>query len=508
MLDATPLLRRHARRRLAALAAAEPVRAQEAQLVALLRAARDTRFGRAHGFAAIDGVAAYQRRVPLRRYEAFWRDWWQPAWPALRDVTWPGRIPWFAYSSGTAGDTTKRIPVSREMVRANRRAALDTLVFHLANRPGSRVLGGRSLILGGSTALERLAPGVAGGDLSGIAAAEVPLWARSRTFPPRDLALIGDWDRKVTAMAHRSLCADVRSLSGTPSWMLLFFERLATLCPDRPKRLASFYPELELVVHGGVSFAPYRDQFARWLEGSRAEAREVYAASEGFVAAADAGPADGLRLMLDNGLFYEFVPLEHIDDAVPERHWLATAQTGVNYALVLTSNAGLWSYVLGDTVELVARDPPRVLVTGRISYTLSVAGEHLIGREIDEAVEAAARGSGVTVTDYAAGPVPPCAGEPRAGHVYVVEFAGGTPPEPGWFARLLDRELARRNADYAAHRQDDFGMRPPELRIVPPGTFAAWMRRRGKLGGQNKVPRVINDPRLLDDLLRFVAGPP
>jgi hypothetical protein len=507
VIDATPLLRAAAARRLAALARMDAVQAQRATLARLLRRAARTRFGRDHGFAGIRTVRDYQDRVPLRHYEAFWAEYWQAPFPVLRNVTWPGLVPFFAQSSGTTGGTTKRIPVSRAMIRSNTGAAFDAMAFHLAARPHSRVFGGRNFLLGGSTALERLAPGVRAGDLSGIAADRLPWWAGTRSFPPRALALIGDWEAKVAALAPASLDQDIRSISGTPSWMLLFFDQLAALCPDRPRRLSAFYPNLELVVHGGVAFTPYRDSMAAWLESSHAETREVYAASEGFAAAADRGPGDGLRMVPDRGLFFEFVRLQDLDARTPDRRWLANAELGVEYALVLTTNAGLWSYVLGDTVRLVERRPPRLLVTGRTAFTLSAFGEHLIVQELDQAVTEAAQTLGASVADYAAGPLFPSAERPRGGHLFVVELSPPAPDRADAFAATLDAALGRLNADYADHRRGGFGMSPPVVRLVPPGTFAAWMRRRGRLGGQNKVPRVINDPALLAELDGFAREP-
>ncbi|MEJ1976247.1 MAG: GH3 auxin-responsive promoter family protein [Acetobacteraceae bacterium] len=276
--------------------------------------------------------------------------------------------------------------------RANRDAALDTLVFHATARPGTRLLAGRNLLLGGSTKLERLAPGVQAGDLSGIAAVGMPAWAQSRSFPPRAVSLLGDWERKIDAIARLCLDETITSVSGTPSWLLLFFERVAALRPQAGRRLAALFPDLELIIHGGLGMQPYRDRFDAWLEGSRAETREVYAASEGFIAAADLGPGDGMRLLVDRGLFFEFVPMDQLDQPNPERHWIGTARPGVDYALVVTSAAGLWSYVLGDTVALASLNPPRLRVTGRTSWSLSAVGEHLTGGELDQAVGAGGAG--------------------------------------------------------------------------------------------------------------------
>ncbi len=315
---------------------------------------------------------------------------------AALPATWAGprgqgRIRFFANSSGTTQGPTKRIPLSASMLRSNGRAALDVLAWHFAHRPDSRVLGAASVFLGGSTALETLAPGVRAGDLSGIAAARQPLWARGRVLPRGAMARIADWRAKMAALAPAALAEPVASISGTASWMLLFLETAAALRPPGA-RLRDLFPGLELLVHGGVGFAPYRERFAWFLEGSTASTREVYAASEGFVAVADRGDGEGLRLMLDRGLFFEFVRPADLGSPDPERRWVGDAELGQDYALVLTTDAGLWSYVLGDVVRLVSLNPPRVLVTGRTSWSLSVAGEHLSGAELDAAVSAGGAG--------------------------------------------------------------------------------------------------------------------
>jgi hypothetical protein len=492
MLDATPLLRTYARWRMSALTRRDAVVSQREQLFRLLSRAKDTRFGREHGFEHIRDVTQFQRAVQLRRYDDFWNEYWATSYPVLDNITWPGVIPFFAASSGTSTGVTKHIPVSAAMVASNKRAAIDVLVHHVINRPESRIFGGRNFMLGGSTALKPVSSAIGEGDLSGIAAARVPLWAKPYYFPSGALAQITDWERKTAVLAEASLAADIRSISGTPSWLLPFFDELNRLKPGTQGRLVDFYPNLELLVHGGVSFEPYRSRFEALLEGSHAETREVYPASEGFIAFADRGPGEGLRLVADNGLFFEFVPLEELDSERPTRHWLETAEVGVNYAVVLSTCAGLWSYVLGDTVRFVEKDPPRILVTGRTSYSLSAFGEHLIGEEIDAAVSAAAEAISASIADFMVGPVFP---DGRPGHhLYLVEFTSLLAQDrAGEFTHVLDRELSLKNVDYAEHRSGGHGMGAPEALFLPPGSFAAWMKSRGKLGGQNKVPRVIAD---------------
>jgi hypothetical protein len=480
MIDGTPLFRPLAARRAAALARMDAAATQGGQLLALLRQAAATRFGIAHDFARIRSVAEYQARVPLRRYEEFRRAWWS-GFPVVEDATWPGRIPYFALSSGTSAGTTKRIPVTREMVRANRAAAFDVLARHLARHPRATPFGGLSFMLGGSTALEEPALGVRAGDLSAIAAVEVPWFLRPWCFPKPEDALIPDWSHKLDRLAETTPVARVTTLTGTPSWLLVLLEKLAARHGTPP------LPALQLLIHGGVAWAPYAARFAPLLPPGCAT-HEVYPASEGFCAMADRGPGEGLALCLDHGCFFEFVPRAEIDAANPTRHWAATIETGLDYAVIVTSCAGLWSYVLGDTVRFVDRSPPRLFITGRLSYDLSVFGEHLSGEELDRSVLASCAAAGVTLAEYIAGATLLGA---RGRHVVLLEPAapGG---EAALLAAKLDAALRAENDDYAAHR-DGGQLDAPEVVLLPPGAIARWMQARGKAGGQNKVPRVIAD---------------
>ncbi|OWJ66580.1 GH3 family domain-containing protein [Inquilinus limosus] len=508
MIDFTPAFRLTAALRRRRLRRLDPVESQRRTLLHLLHRAAGTRFGRDHGFDRIGDVAAFRAAVPLRPYEEMWRDYWQPAFPIVEDVSWPGRIPFFAVTSGTTSGRSKYIPVSDAMRRSNVRGGFDLTAWHLGARPQSHMFGGRSLMLGGSTALTEEAPGVFSGDLSGIAARTLPPWARPFVFPGPDLALLTDWEEKLDRIARGSLTLPIRSVSGTTSWLLIFLERVCALrrargdAPDPP------YPSLDLLVPGGVALAPYRPRLEQAIAGTTAEIREVYAASEGFIAVQDGGVGDGLRLNLDHGLFLEFVPVEELGSPRPTRHWIADAEPGVSYAIVLTTCAGLWATVLGDTVRLVGRDPPRILITGRTSYGLSAFGEHLIAEEVERAVADATAAIGADIADFAVIAVFPDDATPVGRHRWFVEFAA--PPGPdaaARFAAMLDARLSALNDDYAAHRAGDTGMGPPEVVAVPPGRFAAWMKSRGRLGGQNKVPRLIADPGLAAELSAFMSGP-
>lgn len=507
MFDATPWLRGYGAFRYFELSAADPCNVQQRVLEGLIRRASSTKFGKEHRFHDIKTVQEFQQAVPLRGYDDFFRQYWEPSFPRLVDCTWSGLIPYFALSSGTTTGKTKFIPCSREMLAANAHCAHDVLVHHVANRPWSCVLGGKCLLLGGSTALREEAPGVYSGDLSGIEACEVPPWEAPWVFPPPELALIADWEKKIDQLARSALDMDLRSISGAPNWLLLFFEKLFSLRPGQ-ERLAGLFPNLELIIHGGIGFAPYRERFRALLEGSHAETREVYAASEGFMATADRGDGEGLRLILDGGVFFEFVPANEINASRPTRHWIGDAKIGVDYALVVSTCSGLWGYILGDTVRLIERDPLRLMITGRTSYLLSIVGEHVIAEEIDDALSEAAAAVGASVADYAVGCFPRKEAEATPRHLYIVEFSNCEREalDTGAFRSRLDDRLVRLNDDYASCRRNDFGLKPPEIIAVRPGTFSRWMKRRGKLGGQNKVPRIISDAGLFEDLQAFATS--
>ena len=359
-------------------------------------------------------------------------EFWKPTFPRLSDCSWPGTIRYFAQTSGTTTGITKYIPCSRDMIRANSWAIFDLLTHHFAHRPKSRLFGGRNFMLGGSTQLTELAPGIRGGDLSGIAARTAPMWVRPFYFPPRDLGSIADWDEKIAALAPASLNANIRGFGGTPSWVLLFLDKLAALRPEAGRRLVGLYPDLELFVHGGVNFAPYQSILAEWLKGSHAETREVYPASEGFIAAADRREGEGLRMIVDNGLFYEFVPVEELEAANLTRHWLANAETGIDYALVLSTCAGLWSYIIGDTIRFVRSRPaadcgdrPHIGPACRRSASICIEQGNR------KAITTAATAIGSGVADFSVGALFPQGEGELGGHLYIAEFSDGAPTRTG-----------------------------------------------------------------------------
>jgi hypothetical protein len=486
MIDPSPLLKIAARRRNAQLRHMDAAATQQNELQKLLRWASSTAFGTAHDFDRILTVQDFQAAVPLGTYEDFWRDWWQPSFPNQRNVTSPGKTRFFAVTSGTTSGATKFIPVTREMVAANKRAAIDVVAHHLANHPNSRPLAGRTFMMGGSTELIEEAKGVFSGDLSGIAVKSQSLWTRPFAWPLQETALLSDWEEKLRRFTQDGLEKNISIWTGVPSWMLILLERMVTETPGRQP-----FPNLQLLIHGGVAWDLYRDRFANLLKATGAATREVYPASEGFIAIADKGDGEGLRLILDNGIFFEFIPLGELGSDNPTRHWVGNLETDVDYAIAISSCAGLYAYLIGDTVRFVDRDPPRLKITGRTSYMLSAFGEHLIGSEIDRAINEAAAGHGIQVTEYSVGPVLSAEADGRGGHVWLVETSGSA--DPARLAADIDHLLSAINDDYRAHRTGSTGMKVPEVRLQPKDIFNRWMASKGKLGGQHKVPRVIND---------------
>jgi hypothetical protein len=483
----------------------DPLAAQERTLARLVRTARTTAWGQAHDYTAIRTIADYQRRVPLGRYLDF-RPLWERAIQGEDDVTWPGRPAYYAKTSGTtAGD--KLIPVTEAALRSHRRGGLDTLLLALRRAGDARRLDGPMLFLGGSTHLEPAGPGAWVGDLSGIAVRHLPFWLRGRYLPGPELAAIPDWEPRLRATARRAAGADLRLISGMPSWMLVLFERVRAVAAEggrAPASIGEVWPRLEVFVHGGVRMDPYR----RVLEaavGRPLHYLEVYPASEGFVAIQVEAGDPALTLMLDYDIFYEFVPLARLGDPAPRRLTVAEVRLDEAYAVVLTTAAGLWSYVLGDTVRFVGLDPPRLIITGRTRHFVNAFGENVIVEEVERAAAAAALATGAELVEFTVAPAYPGLASARGCHQWVVEFRR-PPADAGAFARALDQTLQRLNTDYRTKRNGSVGMAAPIVVPVTPGTFHRWLAARGQLGDQHKVPRVSNRRDLLDEIVAAQGG--
>ncbi|MEZ6242218.1 MAG: GH3 auxin-responsive promoter family protein [Phycisphaerales bacterium] len=505
------------------------MRAQHETLRDLLTKAAGARVGRDHDFARIASIhdpaerlAAYRKALPVR-------DWyvWREHISQMRDegrpdILWPGRVELFAQTSGTtAGD--KYIPVSKDMLRSNYLASLD-IFAHLRNRGVSlaRITSGKCLFLGGSTDLAVNQHGIKTGDLSGLV---TPLirWPISQIYSPGpDIALMNDWPAKIEAMAELTLTQDVRFISGMPSWALVLMQRVLELAKERGRkgdRILDVWPNLEVFVHGGVKYAPFEPRVNQVFSGDKdtdlPQRIELYPASEGFIAIQDREHEPAMRLLSDGGNFFEFVPLERIDDDDPEAFTADKVDKGQRYVVVLTTCAGLWRYNLGDVVEFDSiptaiegkkgDGPPRLRIVGRHRHFINAFGENIIVEHIEQAVARAAADAGLTVGEFTAAPVYPAGGS-RAALQLAVEIENKPGDEKlSRFATAFDAAIKAVNVDYTTKRSDDLGMGPPTITPIPPGSFHRWLESRGKLGGQHKCPRCANHRDIIDSLLH-VAG--
>ncbi|MBL8745974.1 MAG: GH3 auxin-responsive promoter family protein [Phycisphaerae bacterium] len=493
------------------------LRIQRETLRRLIGHAAGTEFGRRHSFGTLAGrpdeqlIAAYRAAVPIADYEAFRPLMQRMRESAEKNVTWPGLVLDWAETSGTTGGE-KFIPVSRQMMKSNYRAALD--IFAHAARFGasiSNLTSGRLLFLGGSTDVTVSRAGIRTGDLSGLV---TPLirWPLSEVYSPGpDIARMTHWPSKIDAMARLTLEQDIRMVSGMASWALVLFQRVVEIAREqRPwvNSLRDVWPNLELFVHGGVKYAPFDPRVREIWSGHPSEdiprRLEVYPASEGFIAVQDTPGDPALRLHTDIGNFYEFVPLEEIDRPDARAFTTAGVERGQRYVVVMTTCAGLWRYIIGDVVEfdtIPPDGPPRLRIVGRHRHFINAFGENLIVEDIERAVIAARDATGLRTGEFTAAPVYPAANQ-RAGLQLAIEF--DTPPPPAaieHFRDAFDRSLRATNVDYGVKRTGDLGMAPPKISPVPMGAFHRWMESKGKLGGQHKAPRCANHREIIDGLL-------
>lgn len=460
-----------------------------------------TRFGREHGLRAGMSYADFAQAVPVRPYEAF-HPYVERCLRGERDVVWPGAIRYFSKSSGTTNAQSKYIPVTEESLRqCHFLAAYDLVSAYLCNHPDSRMFGGYALRLGGS-----LQPaddsGLLTGDLSAILMSRTPKWADWRSAPDRRTALLADWNEKLPRMVEQVVRRDVTSIAGVPSWMLVLLEKVLEY--TGADHIGQVWPHLELFMHGGIAFTPYQDVYRRLIPGPNMRYYEVYNASEGFFAFQDTPGSKDMLLMSAHGVFYEFIPLSRYlseglsAPAVPLRE----VEPDVVYAMVITTNGGLWRYLIGDTVRFTSIDPYRLVITGRTKQFINAFGEEVVVDNAERALRYACERTGAQIREYTAAPVFMERGQNGA-HQWIVEFSV-SPDDPGRFVDALDEKLKELNSDYRAKRYSDVTLRRPVLTVVPEGTFYRWMARRGKMGGQNKVPRLENSRLYADALLEMV----
>lgn len=488
-------------RPLAALVAAQtrnwsrhPRRAQQRIFDELVRNGRMTAFGQDHAFETIRTYAHFSKQVPVRDYEAL-RPWLDRVKAAEDNVLWPGKPLYLAKTSGTTSGA-KYIPITRASIPNHIESTRNALLNYIHRTGKARFLDGKLIFISGSPALDTT-NGILTGRLSGIVNHHVPAYLRRNQLPSYATNTIEDWEVKVDAIVEETLRADMRFISGIPPWVQMYFDRLTT---RTGKPIKDIFPNFELFVYGGVNYEPYRAKIEQSI-GRPVDSIELYPASEGFIAYQDIPGDPGMLLMLNSGIFYEFIPLAEYFSPNPTRLPIWEVQPGVNYAIVLNTNAGLWGYSLGDTVRFVSTDPYRLVVTGRVKHFISAFGEHVIAEEVEKALAAASRLVHAEVIEFTVAPQvsPPEGGLPY--HEWFIEF-GKQPENLEKFRLAIDESLQRQNIYYrdliAGHI-----LQPLRIRPLAKDTFITYMRNAGKLGGQNKVPRLSNDRALVDGLAKL-----
>jgi len=487
-------------------ACAKPVESQLASLRGLLARASQTEWGRKFGFSDIRTPDQFRRRVGLMSYEQSAPDWHR-AFDGAADVTWPGHVRYFAMSSGTTatsegtpGAGNKYLPVTHDAIKSNLRSG-GILMAALARKGSARsVTDGRVLYLGGSTALTRRGRCLHG-DASGIISRHIPKWIRGRSLPDDETRGMANWQRKIDRIIERYLTADVCALGACPSWASLLFKQMLETASKRGlgRTVGELWPKLRHFMSYGMSFGPYQSAFARYV-GRDIHYTSTYSSSEAGMSAIQVERGGPLRLIVDNGVYYEFIPAGRAGDADAPRLHVGEVSEGEDYAVAVTTNGGIWSYLLGDVVRFESLRPPRIAFVGRTKLQLSAFGEHVTLGMIEAAVADACERTGAAVTDYTVAPRYPTPDQPVPGHWWIVEF-NREPDDEAAFMTAVDDHIRRNNEDYDTHRTDDYGMAPPRLIRAAAGTFYEWMKAKGKLGGQHKVPRVVRSADVADELL-------
>jgi hypothetical protein len=481
-----------------------PLEVQNEWLFRLINSAKDTEFGQRFGFGDIDSLETFQERVPLQDYESL-----KPSIERIRrgeqNILWNSEIKWFAKSSGTTNDKSKFIPLSQESLEeCHYRGGKDMVSIHCTNYPQAQLFTGKNLALGGSHSKDVFNNYESyHGDVSAIIIQNLPMWAEFLRAPSLEIALLGNWDEKLEKLTQSTINENVTSVAGVPSWMLILLKRV--LENTGKQSISEVWPNLEVYFHGGVSLLPYKDQFKTVFNSSRIQYLELYNASEGFFGIQDQKDSDELLLMLDYGIYYEFQEVTEWEKENGRTLSLDQVKIETNYALIITTNAGLWRYRLGDTIKFTSLFPFRFRISGRTKHFINAFGEELMVDNAEMALKTACERTGAAISDYTAAPVF-MEGNNTGAHEWLIEF--DNPPEhAGFFVEVLDNTLKALNSDYEAKRFNNYALRQPIVHFLRKGSFYKWLEMKGKLGGQHKVPRLSNERRCLEEILKLAGVP-
>lgn len=461
----------------------------------LLESGAKTAYGSEYGFKSIKNYGQFAREVPVVEYEDL-KPWIEKTILGEQQQLWPGEITWFAKSSGTTGNSAKFIPISYESLEETHfRGGRDMVTLYCAEKAETKAFQGKAMLIGGSFKPNDENPKSFSGDLSAVLWSHLPSWANLRSTPEPSIAFMDSWEEKLEPMIRATMHENVTTITGVPTWVIVLFERILEITGK--SHIHEIWPNLEAFFHGGVNFQPYRNQFQKFLPNSM-NYLETYNASEGFFGLQFLPSDSDFTLLTHHGIFYEFQPISRLHGPCIPLH---EVQVGEEYAMVITTNSGLWRYRLGDTVRFSSTRPYRFKITGRTKSFINAFGEELVIENADTAMAAACTKTGATLHDYTAAPVYMDA--KAGGHEWLIEFAQA-PDNLALFTQILDEELKACNGDYSAKRKGDLAMHMPIVRSLPPGVFQNWLRSKGKLGVQNKIPRLCNDRILLEEILALM----
>jgi len=467
----------------------------------LITQAQTTEWGMKYGYSDIQNIRQFQDRVPIQRYDDI-LPYVERQRAGEQNILWPSEIKWYAKSSGTTAEKSKFIPVSPEALEeCHFRGAKDALALYTKQFPDSPVLRGKALTLGGSHQINNYSTQSYYGDLSAILIENLPFWASFIRTPSSEIALIPDFEQKVEKITQVAIKENVTNIAGVPSWNLVLLKHI--LNATGKDNLLEIWPNLELFTHGGVSFGPYREQFKKIIPSPDMHYMETYNASEGFFGIQDDLNDSSMLLMLDYGVFFEFLPVNKLDDPNPPVYTIDEVKTGVNYALIISTNAGLWRYMIGDTIEFTTLNPHKFRITGRTKYFINAFGEEVILENAEKALMTACNHTNALIKDYTAGPIY-MNEEAKGSHEWMIEFEK-EPDDLEHFTEILDKALCSINSDYEAKRYKNTTLVRPTVIALPNGTFYQWFQTKGKLGGQNKMPRLSNDRKYLEELRRLIS---
>lgn len=477
-----------------------PLDVQEEWLHTLISSAQHTEWGKQFDYKSILTISQFKERVPIQNYDTL-KPYIERMLKGEQNVLWPSEIKWFAKSSGTTSDRSKFIPVSEEALEeCHFKGGKDMISIYCNNRPDTQMFTGKGLVLGGSHQINQLCDDIHFGDLSAVLIKNLPMWAEYYRTPNISIALMDNYEEKMDKMAEATIKENVTNIAGVPTWTIVLAKKVLEITGK--KNLLEVWPNLELYFHGAVNFGPYREQFKELIPSPNMYYLETYNASEGFFGIQDQDHSEELLLMLDYGIYYEFLPIENLEDEQPKTLSLDQVQLYKNYAIIISTNAGLWRYLIGDTIQFTSIHPFRIKITGRTKHFINAFGEEVI---IDNAEQALAKACGATlakVRDYTACPIY-FKGEEAGGHEWIIEFES-QPDNFEKFVDVMDQTLREINSDYDAKRFKDMALRRPKVHNAPADTFYKWLKQRGKLGGQHKVPRLANDRQYVDEILKIL----